>query len=142
MPSLGPLADARWTRKPPPGTDLDRSHPWCPDHAWPFLYPQGTAQCLARRAPLLAPTTRGDVYAGSSAIVPGHKYGLSVRHGATTDLLRLTASSTPSEIDKIVSLSGGWSFLLCSRKTDATFRQSQSFGTIRTPGDTAVVGCH
>ncbi len=133
---LTALPNARWTRKPDPGTDLDRNHPLCPDYCWPFLSPQGTAHSLARFKPLQAPTTLSDIYAGSSSIVPGRKYGLSVRHGATTDIMRLTADLSAgvgfdNEVGQVVGDQTGQAshetlqgvtILLCYRKTDVTLR--------------------
>jgi hypothetical protein len=132
------LTGARWTSKPPPGTDLDRTHPACPDHCWPFLSPQGTAKCLAKAAPLRAPVATGDIVAGSSTMVRTRKYGLAVRHGATSDLLRYTADE---EADKVIPLSGGWTVLLAYRKTDATLRGVSAFG-INTSTSTTYVGVH
>lgn len=125
---------ARWTTKPLPGTDLDRLHPFCPDHAWPFLSPQGTAQPLTKAAPLLAPSTRGDIYAGSSAIVRGNKYGLSVRHAGTSDTTRLTADLA-AEVDKVVPNSGGHTVLLAYRKLDTTLRNCSVFGNNTSTGN-------
>lgn len=132
------LTGARWTRKPPPGTDLDRTHPLCPDHCWPLLAPQGTAQSLAKVARLADPSTRGDIYAaGSSQIVPGRKYGLSVRHGSLGDCLRLTSNT---DIDRVVPGSGGWTMLICYRKTDATLRSTAAFGSGATTGGIECTG--
>lgn len=126
---------AKWTTKPLPGTDLDRQHPWCPDYCWSFLSPQGTGQPLWKNAPLAPPSVRGDIYAGSSSIVPGHKYGLSVRHGAQSDTLRFTADDA-ADVDKVVGTGGGHTLLLCYRKTDSTLRASSPFGTNGASGTT------
>jgi len=132
--SAVPLVGSRWTVKPPPGVDLDRTHPLCPDHAWPFLSPQGTAQPLTKGAPLLAPSTRGDIYAGSSTIVRGRKYGLSVRHAGTSDTMRLTADLA-AEVDKVVPNSGGHTVLLAYRKLDTTLRNCSVFGNNTSTGN-------
>jgi hypothetical protein len=121
------ITSARWTKKPPPGTDLDRTHPFCPDHCWPFLGAAGTPQSLSRAVPLAAPSVLGEIYAGSSLLVPGGKYGLSVRHGATTDQLKLTATASGAICDQIVGLTGNLTMLWAYRKTDGTTRQN-AFG--------------
>ena len=121
-----------------PGTQLDVTHPNCPDYCWPFLSPQATAQCLARRIKLAAPTTLGDIYAGSSSIVPGGKYGLSVRHGATTDNLRLTVDDSGAQQDAIVG-SDQFTMMFAYRKTDATARASAAFGGL-SGGDGEAIG--
>ncbi len=122
---MGPFGP-RWTRKPPPGTDLDRTHPLCPDHCWPILSPQGTSQILTR-FPVGAPNTKSDVYTGSSSFVPGRKYGWSVRHGAQTDKFILTATDGAT-VGKVVPLSGGYTMLFAYRKTDATLRVTTAVG--------------
>ncbi len=83
------LPDTRWTRKPDPGTGLDVCHPLCPDHCWPFLGPQAWAIDVGKRrgaisTPRLGGTSPSGLYTGSASIVPGRKYGLSVRFGATS----------------------------------------------------------
>lgn len=115
----------RWTRKPDPGTDLDRDHVLCPDHCWPFLGPQGRPQLLARRTRV--PTSTQVIYAGNQTIVPGRKYGWAVRHGSVSDQLRL--ADTPAAVDTIVPTgAGGFTVLIGYRKTDATARASTAIG--------------
>lgn len=118
------LGRRRWTAKPPAGTDLDRSHPSCPDHCWPFLSPQGSTQTLTRRGRI--PTPSQAIYSGSQSYVPGGKYGLSVRHAASTDHVNL--AEVPADVDTIVGLTSGHSLLICYRKTDSTARVSTAIG--------------
>ncbi len=129
---------ARWTRKPPPGTDLDRTHPYCPDFCWPILSPQGTNQLLVRNLHPGPPTVLSDVYAGSSSIQPGGKYGLSIRHGATTDLFILTNASGFTSDDIVgfgsAGAMGGFTMMAAYRKTDATLRASTLIGINGTLG--------
>jgi hypothetical protein len=114
----------RWTRKPPPGTGLDINHPYCPDHCWPFLSSSNVVHCLTRSFHIATPNQT--IWAGSQTMVPGRKYGLSVRHGANTDHLNL--ADTPAVVDSIVGFGGGFTVLICYRKTDGTARAATAFG--------------
>ncbi len=106
----------RWTRKPPPGTQLDPNHPLCPDYCWPFNSPQGTLRDhLCRRAPLDTPSSLSTV----QAMTPGpSKYGLGLRHTGINDRTQITSSA--SEFDKIVPLDGNFTILLAFNHTGAT----------------------
>lgn len=118
------LKSTSWTTKPSPGTELDSLNPLCPDHCWPFLSPMGSALSLARRRKLSKPPQ--GIYTGSSSIVPGRKYGLSLRHGAVTDITQFTVDA--AEADAVVGFSGGFTQLICVRKTDTTNRASTAIG--------------
>jgi len=120
------LAGARWTRKPPPETDLDRTHPLCPDHGWPFLSPQGTAQCFAKNAPLRRPAG-GDMLTSLSLWVASQRYGRAVRHTSQSDIATLTAADAV-EIGKVIPSSGGHTLLLIYKKNDSTLRNSSVVG--------------
>lgn len=122
----------RWISKPPPGTDLDRAHSDCPDYCWPFLSFQGTPQVLSR-ASALTPVSSGDINFNSSIMVPGRKYGLSVKHQNQNDILALTNASVISDVDRIVGLSEGHTLLLAYHKVDVTPRNASVLG-LASPG--------
>lgn len=116
---------ARWTRKPPPGTQLDVHHAYCPDHCWPFLSADGGTRSLSRRRPLKIPPKPSV----ASAFSQGRKYGLSRRIAGVTEEVQLTFGDS-EEVERVVPYSGGgFTILVASRKTDAVNRNSTVIGT-------------
>jgi hypothetical protein len=126
-----PVRGQRWNRKPIPGVQLDPNHPHCPDFCWPFLGPSDTPQLLTRNVAFGQPTAP----VGTPTWVPGGKYGLSLRHGAVTDIMRFV--STAAQSDQILGFSSGFTLLVAYRKNDATARGTTVFGVDGNLSDTS-----
>lgn len=114
------------TRKPNPSTRLNILHPYCPDHCWPLLSPQMVSASVAGGPQGLHKLNQLPLPANASVhiYVPGRKYGLSIRHTATTDITNLT-----DNFARVIPASGGHTFMIAYRKTDATLRASTAFGS-------------
>lgn len=116
------------TRKPNSGTRLNFLHPYCPDHCWPLLSPQLVSASVVGGPPGLHKL--GQLVTPSNVpvhtYVPGRKYGLSLRHSATTDITNLVEAA---DFPRVIPASGGHTFMFAYRKTDATLRASTAFGS-------------